>query len=261
MRDYPIGFYFELLFLHVKMNGYRWTLCFCLRHVLTESLRVIEKITQGLERKLNLPGSNSVAENALKWNHYRWKSGENEWTPSALWKESVIENVMLKNISPDQIVLEIGPGFGRWTRKLIEISRHVIVVDVAEKCISHCKDEFGDRGNVEFHVNDGRSLDVVSDDSVDAIWSFDVFVHIEPVDIECYMSEFRRILKKDGLIIIHHGIVGKTELNWRSSLTLKKFHDLVDKFDFTLVDQFSSWGEEDEFKVASSDVISILKKS
>lgn len=261
MTKYPTKFYFKLFFLHLKINGLRWTLCFCIRHVLTESLRITEKISQRLERKLSLPGSNSVEENALKWNHYRWESGENEWTSSAQWKDSVIEHIMLKNIPADHVVLEIGPGFGRWTRKLIEISRHVIVVDVTEKCIDHCKNIFGNNDNVEFHVNDGRSLDAVSDNSIDYVWSFDVFVHIEPSDIECYLHEFQRILRGDGLIILHHGIIGKTDLSWRSSLTSGIFSDLLEKFEFTLVEQFNSWGGEAEFKVATSDVISILKRS
>jgi hypothetical protein len=86
-------------------------------------------------------------------------------------------------------------------------------------------------------------------------------VHIEPADIECYLREFQRILKDDGLIIIHHGVVGKTDLSWRSTLTLQIFSDLLEKTDFTLLEQFSSWGKNDEFCVAPSDVISILKKS
>jgi ubiquinone/menaquinone biosynthesis C-methylase UbiE len=224
-------------------------------------LRVIENISRGLEKKFDLPGSNSVMENTLKWNHYRWESGEHEWTPSGRWKQSVIDCIMLKNISPMHDVLEIGPGFGRWTRKLIEISRHLIVVDVSEKCIEHCQNLFSGNDNVEFHVNDGRSLEFIRDNSIDFIWSFDVFVHIEPPDIERYLHEFRRILKDDGLVIMHHGIIGKTDFSWRSSLTLQMFSELLQKFEFTLVKQFSSWGENGEFNVAASDLISIFKKS
>lgn len=216
---------------------------------------------QRLEVKYDLPGSNSVLENELKWNHYSWERGENEWSSSEQWKNSVIEHVMLENIPPDHVVLEIGPGFGRWTRKLIEISRHLIVVDVTEKCIAHCKNLFAEKKNVEFHVNDGRSLEVAADGSVDFIWSYDVFVHIEPPDIEHYLGEFRRILKDDGLAIIHHGVVGKTDLGWRSSLTLQVFSDLLEKSEFTLLKQFDSWGENNESRVASSDMISIFKKS
>lgn len=261
MSDYPLSFYPRLFVLHLKQNGLRWTLCFSVRHVLTESLRVTERIMQKLEKRLGLPGSHTVEENALKWNHYRWNRGESEWTPSEQWKQSVLEHVMAKNIPPGHVVLEIGPGFGRWTRKLIELSRHLIAVDVSEKCIEHCKNLFADKENVEFHVNDGRSLDFVTDDAVDYIWSFDVFVHIERADIAHYLDEFRRILKGEGLVIIHHGIIGRTDLNWRSSLTLATFNALLEEYDFVIVEQFNCWSENKEFKVAAGDLISIFRKA
>lgn len=261
MSKYPPEFYFRLFKLHLKMNGIRWTLYFCIRHFLVELLRLIENRMQRLEKKYQLPGSNSVMENALKWNHYRWVRGEEEWNQSVEWKTSVIEDVMLKNIPPDHVVLEIGPGYGRWTRKLLEISAHLIVVDVTEKCIAHCRNEFGVNANVEFHVNDGRSLPFVNDQSVDFVWSFDVFVHIEPPDVEHYLMEFRRILKPGGLAIIHHGVIGKTDFGWRSSLTSQVFSDLLEKHQLILVEQFNSWGESDKHRLATSDVISICKRA
>jgi len=261
MKKYPLKFYYELFRLHLRINGFRWTLCFCIKHFLVESLRIVERTSGRLERKYDLPGTNSVMENALKWNHYRWERGENEWTSSDKWKRSVIEQILLRNIPPDPVVLEIGPGFGRWTRKLIEVSRRVIVVDVAEKCIKHCKDIFGDKENVEFHVNDGRSLKFVADNTINFIWSFDVFVHIEPTDIDAYLQEFRRILRDDGVAIIHHGIIGKTNFAWRSSLTLQVFTELLNKHDFELINQFSSWGDKNQYSVAASDVVSVFRKS
>ena len=261
MRKYPLKFYYELFRLHLRINGFRWTFCFCIKHFLVESLRIIERTSGRLEQKHDLPGSNSVMENTLKWNHYSWERGEEEWTASNEWKQSVIELILLRNIPPDPVALEIGPGFGRWTRKLIEMSSRVIVVDVAEKCIEHCKEIFGDNDNVEFHVNDGRSLEFVDDNTVDYIWSFDVFVHIEPTDVEAYVQEFQRILRNDGVAVIHHGIIGKTIFEWRSSLTLQAFTEILKKHNFELVRQFSSWGDENQFSVSASDVVSIFRKS
>ena len=260
MSKYPASFYLKLFRLHLKINGFRWTMLFCIKHFLVESLRIVERGSANLERKLSLPGSHSVEENTLKWNSYRWERGEDEWTSSDEWKQSVIDTVMLGNIRPDSVVIEIGPGFGRWTRKLVEISARVMVVDVAEKCINHCREVFGTSENIEFHVNDGRSLAFADDNSVDFIWSFDVFVHIEPEDIDGYLQEFRRVLKPGGIAIIHHGIIGKTVFEWRSSLTLQVFAGLLEKHGFALVDQFSAWGDDNQYRVAASDVVSIFRK-
>ena len=260
MSNYPLSFFAKLFRLHLRLNGFRWTLLFSIKHFLVESLRLVEKGSAGLEKKYALPGSHSVEENTLKWNNYRWERGEEEWTSSDEWKQSVIDTIMLGNIQPDSVVLEIGPGFGRWTRKLVEISAHVFVVDVAEKCIEHCRQVFGANNNIEFHVNDGRSLAFAEDNSIDFIWSFDVFVHIEPDDIDAYLEEFRRVLKPGGVAIIHHGIIGKTVFEWRSSLTLQVFTALLSKHEFTLLEQFSAWGEDNQHRVSASDVVSIFSK-
>ena len=261
MGSYPINFYFKLFALHVRQNGIVWTLCFSVRHFLNETLRFLQKSMQTLEQRSNLPGSNSVLENTLKWNNYRWERGEDEWTLSAEWKQSVIDHVMIKNVEAGGHVLEIGPGFGRWTRALVALSERLIIVDLSEKCIAHCKKLFSNNSNVEYYLNDGGSLDFIADDSIDFIWSFDVFVHIEPVDIERYLEEFQRILKKSGRVIIHHGIIGKTDHNWRSTLTLQIFSALLQQYGFSLTEQFSSWGDDDAFKVESGDVISIFRLS
>ncbi len=261
MGSYPIKFYFKLFALHVRLNGILWTLCFSVSHFLNESRRSLEKTMHGLEKRFNLPGSNSVRENTLKWNHYRWERGEEEWTPSAEWKQSVIDHVMLKHVQAGSSVLEISPGFGRWTRQLVALAEHLTVVDISEKCIAHCKKLFGENTNVDFHINDGGSLDFIANNSIDFIWSFDVFVHIEPVDVERYLKEFQRILKRSGRIIIHHGIIGKTDHNWRSTLTLQIFSALLQKYDFSLSEQFSTWGEDAAFKIESGDVISIFHPS
>ncbi|MGB5165626.1 MAG: class I SAM-dependent methyltransferase [Woeseiaceae bacterium] len=257
---YPVSFYFKLFGLHLKQNGFFWTLFFSIKHVLVESLRAVDGMLRWLEKKFDLPGTHSVAENALKWNNYGWSEGEDEWNVSKEWKESVIEHIMLGNIEPDKVVLEIGPGFGRWTRKLIEVSNRLISIDITEKCIEHCKQVFGHNDNVEFHLNDGRNLDVVADNSIDFVWSFDVFVHIEPPDVASYLQEFRRVLKDGGIAIIHHGIGGNADMNWRSSLTLQAFNEMLDDNNFELIKQFDSWGDKDEYKVATTDSISIFRK-
>ena len=126
--------------------------------------------------------------------------------------------------------------------------------------IEACRQRFRGESHLEFHVNDGRSLEFAADNSVDFIWSFDVFVHIEPEDIDGYLQEFRRVLKPGGRAIIHHGIIGKTVFEWRSSLTLQVFAGILEKHGFTLLQQFSSWGDNNQYRVAASDVVSIFQK-
>ena len=56
------------------------------------------------------------------------------------------------------------------------------------------------------------------------------------------------------------GFVGKTDLNWRSSLTSKDFNGLLEKHGFTTIRQFNAWGDDGEHSVAAGDLISVFQK-
>ena len=53
----------------------------------------------------------------------------------------------------------------------------LIIVDLAESCIEACKTRFQSEENFQYFVNDGKSLEMINDSSVDFIFSFDSLVH------------------------------------------------------------------------------------
>jgi SAM-dependent methyltransferase len=53
-------------------------------------------------------------------------------------------------------------------------------------------------------VNDGRSLDFISDRSLDFAFSFDSLVHAEADVVEAYVRQLSRKLKPAGVAFIHH---------------------------------------------------------
>ena len=87
-------------------------------------------------------------------------------TSSVQWKEPVIEHIMLRHIPPDHDVLEIGPGSGRLDPRT---GRNIAT---PHRC--RCGREMhhlvqGSTRETEttlVYVNDGRSLDVLSDKSI-----------------------------------------------------------------------------------------------
>jgi|GEM_PF-615512 len=203
-----------------------------------------------------------VAKNYETWQSWDWESGGEEWTVSPEWKQSLIKEVMLKYIQPGKTVLEIGPGAGRWTESLQKIARLLILVDLSDKCIELCKQRFCHCDNVQYFVNDGSRLDFIPDETVDFIWSFDVFVHINPSDTEKYIKEFSRILVKGGRGIIHHPREGDRYGGWRSKMTAELFSNMLRKHSLTLVTQFDSWGEKEQFTVrVHHDAISVFEKA
>jgi SAM-dependent methyltransferase len=64
---------------------------------------------------------------------------------------------------------------------------------------------------------DGTGLGPVAAASVDAVFSFDVFVHLPPWDVFNYLGETRRVLRPGGKAAIHHGNVF-SPLGWANFL-------------------------------------------
>ncbi len=172
---------------------------------------------------------NTVQGNLEVWSTHDWSRLGEEWTPSAEWTEAVLAALMAPYVPPGASVLEIGPGAGRWTRHLLRRAGHVILVDLTPACIALCRQRFGDGPGIDYHVNDGRDLSFAANGAIDCIWSFDVFVHIAPDDIEHYVSQFPAILTPGGHAVIHHARDGASKRSWRSDMTAEKMREIAER--------------------------------
>jgi ubiquinone/menaquinone biosynthesis C-methylase UbiE len=246
-------------------NGFRWTAYAAVVAGLNRVSLVAQKRMARLEQRYGLNARTGRAVNYEYWQRWDWSGRGEEWTPSAEWKRSLIDEVMLANLKPQTTILEIGPGAGRWTEALQALAHHLILVDLSDRCIELCRRRFEHAQNMEFHVNDGRSLAPIADGSVDGVWSFDVFVHIAPPDVDAYLGEIGRVLRPGGRAVIHHARAGRedgaADVGQRSNMTTDQFAGLVAKHGLTLVGQLRSWGPGGEFKLTKKwDLISVLVK-
>ena len=82
------------------------------------------------------------------------------------------------------------------------------MVDLTERCIEACKERFSADSHITYYVNDGKSLAMIPDDSVDFVFSFDALVHVEADVIKAYLSQLALQLKPDGVGFIHHSNIG-----------------------------------------------------
>ena len=73
---------------------------------------------------------------------------------------------------PSNRILEIAPGHGRWTSFLLDHCDDLLGVDLSESCIDMCREPFANLPKARFFVNDGTSLPMVHDNSVDFVFSF-----------------------------------------------------------------------------------------
>jgi SAM-dependent methyltransferase len=251
--------------LLVAENGIRWTAYAAALGGLKKASRFVQGRMARLERRYRLSGRNSVGVNYEYWQRWDWSRQGEEWTPSEEWKQSLIDDVMLRHVQPGTTILEIGPGAGRWTEALQPIAGRLIVVDLSDRCIELCRQRFANAPNIEFHVNDGRSLAAIPTATVDGIWSFDVFVHIAPPEIAAYMAEIARVMRPGAQAVVHHAAAGReadaADLGQRSNMTAERFAEMARRQGLTVIEQFDSWGPDGRFKPSTGwDIISVVEK-
>ena len=173
---------------------------------------VPERITEGIQGagKISVPGASrrggwlpSVEENESNWNAaYDWTLRGDEWSSHWGGAETHWHATLLPRVwpfLPTGIICEIAPGYGRWTQYLLGECDQYVGVDLASRCVDACRDRFSSFDHARFEVNDGRSLPVLENDSVDFVFSFDSLVHVEADVIAQYLVELARVLRRDGI--------------------------------------------------------------
>lgn len=149
----------------------------------------------------------------LHWNYDRWEKTEDwssngdRWStgvggPEGQWFWFIYPRV--HRFLPTRRLLEIAPGYGRWTQFLIPHAQEFIGVDLAPRCVEACKTRFHGHSNATFHANDGLALPMIHDASIDFVFSFGSFVHMEEDVAGSYIGEISRVLDSQGTAFIHH---------------------------------------------------------
>lgn len=169
----------------------------------------------------------SIEENLDSWSNYDWSQNGDEWSgcwggTDYLWWGTIFPRV--HPLFPKQRVLELAPGYGRATQYVKQMCNELVLVDLVSNCIEACKQRFAGDSHIEYHVNDGRSLPMIADASLDLIFSWDSLVHAEGDVMDDYAKEFARVLKPDGAGFIHHSNMGAHRDPNSGKLTVENPH-------------------------------------
>ena len=148
----------------------------------------------------------SVSKNEQLWVDHHWSQAGDEW--SEWWGTARTQWVgcLLPRVFPflNGRILEIAPGYGRWTQFLQAHCTSLIGIDLTPACVERCTERFAQNPNLEFRVNDGLTFPMVENGSVDFAFSFDSLVHAESDVLASYAKELARVLKPGGVAFIHH---------------------------------------------------------
>jgi SAM-dependent methyltransferase len=113
-----------------------------------------------------------------------------------------------------QVLLEIGPGGGRFTDVLLPRCQRLIAVDTSANMLELLQQRFAGDQRLELQLGDGQGLQQVADESVDGAFSYGVFVHLQHWDIYNYLVELHRVLRPGGKALIQHSNTF-SELGWQ----------------------------------------------
>jgi len=151
--------------------------------------------------------------NFTKWNEsYDWSQQGEEWSQPWGGSEAQWFKVIYPRIHaflPANSILEVAPGFGRWTHYLRQYCTQLTIVDMAPQCIEACRKRFSKDSHITYHVNDGTSLEMVPNKSIDFVFSFDSLVHAESDVIANYLTQIANKFRPNGMGFIHHSNIGE----------------------------------------------------
>lgn len=155
----------------------------------------------------------TIEENYQTWNQtYDWSEGGAEWSRN--WGNIPIQwyavlMPRLYQFVPAARILEIAPGAGRWTTFLKDLCQELILVDLSDKCIQICQEKFQKYSHIRYFVNDGSSLAMIEDNSIDFAFSFDSLVHADQPTLAAYLQQLAAKLTETGFGWIHHSNLGE----------------------------------------------------
>jgi SAM-dependent methyltransferase len=200
----------------------------------------------------------SLSQNLSVWGEtYDWSQRGDEWSDtwggvSYQWWTTLFPR--LPGYVPAGRILEIAPGYGRWTHFLRDLCDELIIVDIAESAIEYCRQRFAGDDHIRSYVNDGSSLAMVGSDSVDLAFSFDSLVHAEADILSGYLAELARILAADGVAFVHHSNMASYEpgtydphnIHWRAtSVSAELIERVARSSGLSVISQETvAWGNE-----------------
>lgn len=153
----------------------------------------------------------NIKENLGFWARYEWPARGDEWSAAlggtrAMW--DCIIRPRISRLLPARSILEIAPGHGRCTQFLLDQCKELTIVDLVPECIAACRQRFGERDGLTYAVNDGATLPMVPDASIDLAFTWDSLVHVEGDVVRSYVRELARVLAPGGHAFIHHSNLG-----------------------------------------------------
>lgn len=139
---------------------------------------------------------------------YYDKAESDAWT-DVFWKPGTQFRRLFEKLDMASTV-ELACGHGRHSARLLSIKREqttlqsLVLLDVVEENVRHCKERFSDVSEVSVHTNSGYDFHPIEDGSVSAIFCFDAMVHFE---FDAVFHTFRMLLASSDMAAAHYSTI------------------------------------------------------
>ncbi len=172
--------------------------------------------------------------NEQKYYGIEWGNPESE---PALIK--IKNHFVLPFIKNEHVALEIGPGGGRWTQYLLGFNR-LYCIDINDEFFPYLKKRFESNNNLIFIQNQGIDFPDIQSYSIDYLFSFGTFVHLDVEIIREYIKNMKQILKKDANVVLNYSEIKKPKSAANkgfSKNTAEIMHKIIEKEGFSISDE------------------------
>jgi ubiquinone/menaquinone biosynthesis C-methylase UbiE len=103
---------------------------------------------------------------------------------------------------PRQSAIDFGCGVGRITAALAGQFATVTGIDISESMLAHARSLHSGNANCQFLLHVKSDLSIFKDNSFDLVYSSLVLQHVPPPLADSYLTEFVRIVRPGGAIVI-----------------------------------------------------------
>jgi methyltransferase family protein len=112
------------------------------------------------------------------------------------------DRFLLPYVHPDMRAIEIGPGGGRWTRYLLGFGE-IFAVDYHQRLLDELAANFR-APHLRLLKNNGADFPGIEPASVDFVFSFGCFVHLDMPIIKDYLRSIGAVLKPTGSAVLQY---------------------------------------------------------
>lgn len=133
-----------------------------------------------------------------------------EWAQPE-WTDFIIQTFVAPYTNDSSQIVEIGPGGGHYTSRLLNCGASVIGVDVSPRMLDRVRRRFAEEPRFAAFPGTGTDLSRLPDQSADFIFAFNVFIQLDLADFYSYLTDIGRVLKPGGHASLHYATITSDE--------------------------------------------------